>query len=268
MAKKETVHDIVFKVYGLKNADDDKKDAIRKYIKRQLKKEHSYDWEEFNSIEKDTFIYITIRQTMLERYVTDEGKRKKINQSIDNYLNETLLDSIKPLKTYNSKIDALFENHFDSTDCESVMKQKYIHLCNTINKYNPMVPKPSFEEWKRFPCRPFDYIESFQHDPTQYSDTKDYPSQAEIDHVIIRLLLKIVQEKANIEIDVPLIIETLTFLKNFETNNYDSLLNEYDPTINIPKEEQDKLIHYNRQYILYKQMLDNLDFIKKKDGTD
>ena len=130
-----------------------------------------------------------------------------------------------------------------------------------------MVPKPTFEEWKSFPRRPFDYIESFQHDPIQYSDMKDYPSQSEIDHVIIQLLLKIVQESANIKIDLPLIIETLTFLKNFETNDYDSLLNKYDPNIDIPKEEQDKLIDCNRQYILYKQKLDTLDFIKK-DGTD
>lgn len=262
MAKKETVHDIVFRVYGLINADKDKKDKIRKYINRQLKKESPCNWDEFDSIQKDTFIYITICKTMLERYVIDEGKKKKIEQSINSYLKETLLNSQKPLEAYNSTMYAIRENNFDSADCESVMKQKYNHLCKTIDKYNPMVPKPTFEEWKIFPRRPLDYIESFQHDPMQYSDTNDYPSQAEIDHVIIQLLLKIVQEKANIEIDVLLIKKTLTFLKNFQLNDYDSLQSKYDPNIKIPKDKQEQLIHYNQQYILYKEMLDNLDFIK------
>lgn len=267
MGENKSLHDKVFRIYDLERADSTKKDAIRHYLDRKIKNVSPYIWENFNSVEKDIFIYITIRPRMLGHYITDENKIKKINRSIENYLKETHLDAHKPLKTYNANINALRENHYDSTDSESELLQKYKHLCNSINNYNPMVPKPTFEEWKSFPRRPFDYIESFQHDPIQYSDTKDYPSQSEIDHVIIQLLLKIVQEKANIKIDVPLIIETLTFLKNFETNNYDSLLNEYDPNIDIPKEEQDRLIDYNRQYILYKQMLDNLDFIKK-DGTD
>lgn len=260
MSKIETVHDVVFKVYDLKFASKDIKDKIRKYINRQLETEYRKSWAELSSVEKDTFIYITIRQKMLTRYV-DASKKNKINQSIDTYLKKTFLDSDSAVRKFNSIREPIYQNYFDMSDDDSTKKEKYALLCNTIRNFNPQTPIPTYEEWINYPLRPYDYIASFENEPLHVNSEIDYPSQAEIDHVILQVILTIFKEQFQKDIDIPLIKECLTYLKNCDIDSYDTLLTDYDPNINLPKEEQEQIIQATRKYFTYKKMLDDLSFI-------
>lgn len=260
MAKKETVYDIVFSIYELGYALEKDKNKIRKYLKRHLKKEYgeNCDWNKLSAIQRDIFVYITIRQDMLSNYV-GSSKCKRINSKIDNILKESFLDSAKDVKQHNSLTEPLFKNYFDESDSDK--KEKYKILKNAIQKFNPNVPVPTFEEWLSCPLRPYDYIGTFENEPPELDNDYEYiPSQSEIDHVVLQVLIKIVKEKLDIDINTKLIEECLTFLGNSEVERYETLPDEYDPQIPLSKEKQEKIIKLYRQYYTYKKMLDNLSF--------
>lgn len=268
MAKKETIHDKAFEVYKLKTAYDSQKDKIRKYLKRTLEKEYGkgVSWSELSTIQQDTLIYVTIRQTMLEKYV-DSSKHKAINENIDKHIKGRFLESDKELKKHNSTVQSIFENYFNSNDSDDEKEIKYNMLCTTISNNNPHVPVPSFDEWIKHPLRPYDYIASFNAN-TDIADTKKYPTQSDIDHVVLQVLLKRINSISDIKelkqtiINIDLIEECLTYIKNFDIEPHDPVLTEYDPTLNIPREKQELIITDNRRYFTYKKMLEDLAFLK------
>lgn len=89
-----------------------------------------------------------------------------------------------------------------------------------------------------------------------------YPSQTDIDHVIIQILMKEYTAQTKRAIDVPKIYECLNYIMNYEIDNYDIVQDEYDPKIEIPKEEQEKYVQANRKYFTYKRMLEDLTFVR------
>ena len=277
MTKKETVYAYVFKLYELEYKPKGDKEKIRSFIKRQLDK-HVEIWYEYTELEKVEFAYIKIRDKMLKNYV-DVSKHKRIINKLDTFLNETYMIAAPELKAHNSIIGAIFENHINALDTDSEKKENYDQLCNAIKKYNPDIPVPTYDEWNETRdrillnppphcLRAYDYISSYQDEQLELNDKTIYPTQSEIDHVIIQILLKNYQEQNNVTVDVPLIKECLTFIKNFDfhADGNDELLTEYDPELAISKEDQDEIIKKNLRYFNYKKLLENLAFIKYHDG--
>ena len=159
MAKKETVYDVVFALYDLTYSTESKKNKMRKYINRHLEKENGQwcKWDKLTLIQKDTFIYVTLRQGMFDKYV-DSSKRAKISAVIDSYIKKAFLDSSKNVQKHNSLIAPIFEDYSCSSDTDSMKEEKYNLLRTVIQNFNPHVPIPSFEEWKKHPLSPYDYI--------------------------------------------------------------------------------------------------------------
>lgn len=276
MAKKETVHDVVFKLYELKHAPENDKHEIRR-INRNALDGDIKKWDKLSKLDKIELIFFRIRSDVLE-YV-DASKRKRIENKLVNELEKTYMIAAPELKAHNSVISAIFENHINALDTDSEKKENYDQLCNAIKKYNPDIPVPTYDEWNdtrdRILLNPpphclraYDYISSYQDEQLELNDKTIYPTQSEIDHVIIQILLKNYQEQNNVTVDVPLIKECLTFIKNFDfhADGNDELLTEYDPELAISKEDQDEIIKKNLQYFSYKKLLENLAFIKYHDG--
>ncbi|WP_026524151.1 hypothetical protein [Butyrivibrio sp. MB2005] len=266
MSKIETVYDVVFEIYGLKQASKPTKEKIRSLVKRHLEKNYAgKTWNELSKIEKDAFVYITIRQKILDKYV-DASKHNKINKRIDDYLKNqfSILESDLALRKHNSIIGAIYEQYYNPDDTESVKREKYQLLCHAIHNKNAKAPTPSFDDWCNNPLRPYDYIRTYEESDFYEEDDTIEATQAEIDHVILQTLLKEYSSNSNSFIDTDKIKECLTFLKNVPFDVSDNeLLDKYDPTINLPPEEQERIIQANRRYFAYLKMLKDLDFIKK-----
>ena len=257
MAKKETVYDRVFDLYGLKSAPTATKAKIRKFIRRRLIKAYqTTDWAKLSDREKDYFLYVAIREDMLDNYV-DDSKHKKIITTIDNYLEQTLLYSQMDVQLHNDSVAHIFEKRFS----ESTKEEDYQWLCKTIHAFNERIPCPSFEEWEKRPLRPYDYIASYENEPPEIKQEYE-PQQSRIDHIILQVLLKVIKEHIGIEVDTELIEECLTYLDNHEIDQYASRLEKPDPSLTIPIEEQDKLIRGDLLYTTYKKMLETLSFTK------
>lgn len=264
MAKTETVHDVVFEIYSLKTASTPKKEKVRKFIKRQLNKIYpDKTWNDLSKIEQDTFIFINIRQKMLDTYV-DGSVRQKVCTRIDKYMQDQFktLYADKEIKKHNDIINAIYENYYDVNDSESAKREKYHLLCTTIKKRNAKVPLPSYEDWCLLPLRPYDYIKTFEETPLSDDEYTWPATESQIDHVLLHTLLKGYTELTQNTIDINRIKECLTHLNSVPFDVDDNeLLDKYDPNINLSREEQEKIIQANRKYYTYKKMLDDLDFI-------
>ncbi len=63
-------------------------------------------------------------------------------------------------------------------------------------------------------------------------------------------------------IDTDLIDEAITYVKNYQIEEDEQLLVEYDSSLNISKEEQEEIIKADQKYMYYKKKLEAFDFLK------
>ncbi len=278
MPKKRTIYDDVFEIYELQKKDIKFKKRIRSAVTRKYHKEFKVrytpeDWESRKESDKEVFLYSTIRDCMMKKI--DKSKRERISKKIDEYLKATFAEYDKALEKHNTKREKLYDDiSFNPNATEEENQQKYNNLISILNQYNPKMTAPKFEDWKRqpSPIRPIDYIKSSQFD-YEYRDDEEHidiiPTDNEVNNIAIQCILKIIEEDFRKKVNIQSIRETLKVTKQFEMtldDDTEMLLKEYNPVLGIDKQEQENIIHANREYIKCKEMLSNLDFIEDLDG--
>lgn len=283
MAKKETMYDIIFDIYELKDDSIQKKEKYRKLIKRRFEKLfHWKNWEELSQTEKNTFVYIDLKEDMFHHYVTENTKQKRIAKKIDEKLREILCPEY--LMEHNRKNANMFRtDYYKPEDSDTPKRKAYAEFCRDLSAINSRVPIPGFDEWiqqneraraseQGRGLRIYDYVMDFYYNPgSQNAESKNKVSQTEVDHVVVEILKKKIEEELGIEINIPKIQECLSFIKNNEFEEFEEMPTEYDSSPetekNISKEEQQKYIEDSNRYFMYLEMLRNLEFVEKKETT-
>lgn len=261
MAKRKELYEKAFKIYELNNKTDNQEHTIRNYIKKKLKKVYNKEWDKLTQLEQERFLYVIIRQDMLDRYVP-EGNHKKINKKIDKYLSDSLLIEKKLIEEFNQTNDDIRTNYDLSNQTDEAKKERYNHFCNSLNKKSPNTTPPSFNEWCKNPISAYSYLNSM-YSEERTSQSSYNVSESEVDHVIIKTLVKALRDKQNIDIDVDLIKECLQYKNDFCTfDPFDPIQTEVDPNINMPKDKQETIINENLEYFRHMRILEALDFIK------
>ncbi len=277
MAKARTIYDDVFEIYELQKRDITFKKKIRSAVARMYQKEFNVkytpeDWKSREESDKVVFLYSTIRDYMMEQI--DNSKKRIIGKRIDKYLKKTLGMSDKALKEYNAKREKLHDNmSFNPNITEEENQQNYNDLINILHQFNPQMPTPNYEDWKKCPSpiRPIDYIRRSQFDYNDIDDeefTEIIPTNDEVNSIVIQCILKIIEEDFRKKIDIYSIREAIKVTKQFKDtldDNAAKLLRKYNSALGISKQEQNAIIHANREYAKYNKMLLKLDFIEDLD---
>ena len=272
MGKTLKINKDIFEVYEIREKNDNKKHVMREHIRKKFettymdkKWEDIEDvWSELSEFERNRFIYIIIRAEMLENHV-DPSKRSRISSKLDRFINENMLKTENAVHEYNENLSEVFKIYYCDTDSRQEMERKYQMFCSVLKAYNASIPIPSYEEWiernKIKAIRVFDYCQSYFDEKNQESfyEEKIAVSQAEIDNVTLRTLMKALK----IKIDTQAIEEAISYIKNYPVEEFDKLLVEYDEDLPISKERQEEKIKANLKYMYYKERLEKLDFVKK-----
>lgn len=265
MAKKETVYDVAFEVYELTKADVNTKHTIRKYIRENLKKTfQGKEWTELSELEKDRFIFIIIRDKMINNYM-DKAKRYRLNRKIDKILNERLIRADIEIEKYNDMMSKIYDVYYKESDTDIEKMEAYKQFCNDLSDVNKFISIPTYDEWVIGAKRIYDYVMDFTSQTHMESNSEYRPAtQSQIDHVIIKMILKIISDKLNMCVNISKIDECLSFLNNFQVEDFEELLHEYNPKLNLTKDEQNSIIEENKKYMIYKKMLEDLDFLSEQ----
>ena len=295
MRKKEEYR-VIFNTYELNN-ETNKKHKLRKYIRENLKREFpEKEWSELSTLEKDRFVYITIRENMTKDM--DESKRNRIIRKIDGMLNKTLFHADTELEKHNAKVSKAFEIYYNDFDTDDEKKKAYEWFCRDLKAYNEAIPIPNFDEWveenklalkKSNPShskRIFDYYMDFENEQYKKFHSEYRPAtQSQIDSVILKIILKklntihnvilktilyntkidVDKDKLNalnINLDEDKIYECISFLNNYEPEPFDEHLREHNSELDLTEDEQNAIIENGRKYMVYKKMFEDLNFLK------
>jgi len=267
MASRKNIFKEIFEVYELGNETDNKLHNVRYYIRKKFEATYlDKEWLELTEYEKNRFIYITIRTDMFERYI-DVSKHNRLNIKLDRFIDKNFLDTDVVIHEYNDNLSEVFSVFYCQNDTADKMKGNYEKFCSVLSEYNAKVLAPTYDEWLELnqiaPMRVYDYCKSYYADNEAMGGSKKYiASQAEVDHVTLQTLLKLMEKKFDIKVDIDLIDESITYIKNYQIEEDEQLLVEYDSSLNISKEEQEEIIKADQKYMYYKKKLEAFDFLK------
>lgn len=267
MAKRKPIFKDILEVYELTNESDNNLHGVRRYIREKFKETYlDKEWEELSEYEKNRFIYIIIRADMFYNYI-DASKHNRLNIKLDKFIDKNMLKVDSAIHEYNDNLSEVFNIFYCKNDVDDVMKQKYEKFCSVLDKYNSKVPAPTFDEWIELnritPIRVYDYCQSYYAENKITDCSEQFrASQAEIDHVTLQTLLKVLEKKHEIRIDTDLIEEAITYIKNYQIEDDEQLLVEYDSSLKLSREEQEEIIRADQKYMYYKRKLDKFDFVK------
>ena len=80
----------IFKIYEINPNQTNKAQKVRAYLRRQLKKNFpNKSLSDLTKVERDTFIYMIIKEDMMSRYINGQH-RSRINNRINEYLRANL----------------------------------------------------------------------------------------------------------------------------------------------------------------------------------
>lgn len=292
MKKQETIYDYVFEIYGLKKHTKALKEKYRKTIRKRFEKFYpGRTWKGLSPAEKVLFACHDIRKEMFQRYFKEATQTEKdtANENIDKKIEEVLRGDSYLLVKHNRNMDNMFEKvYYNPEDSNYAKKKKYEEFCSDLSDINSRISAPGYEEWVNWnkdaangktPPRLYDYVMSFYNDMERV-DMEYTVQQSDVDHVVIEILKKVIEDKLEIkiEIDIPKIKECLFYLHNpnpYYVKESERLPSEFDSFLkgeadssseskkDISREEQERLRNDNR-YLLYLKMLENLDFYSEE----
>ncbi|MBQ8490259.1 MAG: hypothetical protein IJ535_10815 [Pseudobutyrivibrio sp.] len=235
------------------------------FIRRQLDKYHKgKKLSELTDFEREIFIYITIRDKMLEKYVNSK-KRPKVRNKINAYLSAHLTNYKKEIDNKQTLNDRLFKQYFfaDSTDEE--LKEQYLLFKSAITDFNPSVVPPTFEEWKNVHYIPYFYIMDFENNKMNNIPSDDYETHittSMLDHYILYALVKQFESITEKRLNIALIKEAYEYVSNFPSDFYDMPSKDYKQKFNISDDDYNSMI---LDYVLlekYQTILRNYDFFE------
>lgn len=274
----------IFSVYEIKWGYNDKKkrDTAKTYLKRTLEKYYpGRKWDELSEPEKELFIYVHIEEYMIKKCVPAH-KEERIREKIKAHVSDVWLKAANDIYREKSQRSRYFYDKpaFDAiADDKKKAKEKekaYKQFTEAMQKVSPDTPVPSLEEWaadnEEAPKNINDYElrhilshEAIEPEPIK---TESKASQADIDHVLLMTIVKILREQKIADIYVEKIERCLTFINTFHECPIHPLMLQYDPdletgrggNLKMTKEEQEECIKRCRDYLCYMGMLDNLSF--------
>ncbi len=274
----------IFSVYEIKWGynDQKKRDATEKYLKRALEKSFpGRKWGGLSEAEKELFIYIHIKKYMIEKCVL-AGKQERISEKIKAHVSDVWLNAANAIyieKTLRSRYfydKPAFDAMADDNEKAKAKEKAYKQFKEAMRAFSPDTPVPSLEEWaadnERTPKNIKDYElrhilshEAVEPEPVK---TESKASQADIDHVLLMTIVKILREQKIADIDVGKIEKCLTFINAFHECPIHPLMLRYDAdletgkggNLKMTKEEQEEYIKRCQDYLYYMGMLDNLSF--------
>ena len=233
-------------------------------------KENGEEWELEIEKDFDEDLGITFESSLMDDY------RSCANKCIFCFI-----DQLPPgmretmyFKDDDSRLSFLQGNYITMTNItEEENQQNYNDLINILHQFNPQMPTPNYEDWKKCPSpiRPIDYIRRSQFDYNDIDDeefTEIIPTNDEVNSIVIQCILKIIEEDFRKKIDIYSIREAIKVTKQFKDtldDNAAKLLRKYNSALGISKQEQNAIIHANREYAKYNKMLLKLDFIEDLD---
>lgn len=269
------IYTTIYKLYEISNeqgrynqrGENTHKSTIRQMVNRYLKKEYpGKTWNELSPLEQMRFTHIVMKQPLFSYHVQDPAKQKKIEKKIQKEISATFLETDIELKKQNEKNLKIMKQYYVESDTEQEKRESYKQFREDYENIIKVGTPPTYEEWTKTPLRLYDYIESqrMEDDLELIHEEKPVP-QEKINDTIIKTILKIFKVEFKIEIDMQRITDCLTFLHNYERGDeFGTQIIDYDPTLPLSKEEQQKIFNMNREYQRYTMMLDNLDFYKKE----
>lgn len=274
----------IFSVYEIKWGynDQQKRDTAQKYLKRILIESYpDRKWDDLSELEKELFIYIQIAGYMFKKCVPAH-KKKRIREKIKAHVSGVWLNAANDIyreKSLRSRYfydKPAFDAMADDNKKAKAKKDAYKQFTEAMREFSPDTPVPSLEEWaadnEEAPKNINDY--ELRHilsheavEPTPVK-TESKASQADIDHVLLMTIVKILREQKIAYIDVEKIERCLTFINTFHECPIHPLMLQYDPdletgrggNLKMTKEEQEECIKRCQDYLRYMGMLDNLSF--------
>ena len=256
----------LFHYYSISRNNDTKNRRIRKVIRTRFAKEHSgKEWEDLTELEKQRFKLITMKDYLLQFSNYPETVSKKIDDELEN----TLFKANEAIVEHNNYIHILRKQFFEPSASEDEQRKAYELFCEMLHQYFPKEVPQTFEEWKNNPLTLYDIMmDSSNPSNPIYEPNDDYEpqyiSQAQVDHVVLECVLKLLKDEFKYTIDVESIKHCLNMTLDIDSLNSDSMQTEIDPSSENTIEEQQKIIDTNQDIMKSIQKLDEHDFIIKE----
>ena len=221
MNRSKSVFIEIFKFYEINHHDEEEKQTMRKFIRYNLRKEFPvFDWSDTDNwyklpvTERVGFMCDnkTIRAYFLKRSrLTESSLKKKIKEEKEKHH----IEERARIKQHNDRIE--FKKSLDAV----------------------MRDANSPDRDKRFA--------SYGKSLVDFYNVENAALEAEIDHIVLRALIKFLENEYSIVVDLQAIEEYLRFKREW-MNNKNTVLKENDENIRLAEALK---------------KLENLDFVKK-----
>lgn len=247
----------IWRIYELARETRDEKKRISKIIKRRWEKylkeigKENQNWQDLNESEQTHFICYYIREEMV-RECPDERTLKKIERNINEYVSNTLLEAGKITEAWNQSIDCIHTQYCKADDLEHKKRAAYEKLRRDMQAYDKSIPIPTYEHYCKNPLTIYDYAQSY------------YRSHIDTTPVVIRIILKVLEEALGLQIDHYLIEECLSILSDgsmdgLDINVFDTFPEEYSEELNMGKEDFERVQKQYAKYQKYRKMYQDLN---------
>lgn len=160
-----------------------KRARIQKTLKNMYaRKFGEREWESLKPLEKEYFIYVYIQETMLKNMNSAQASR--IKKKIEDTIGDTFF-SYDIITRRNEALDKIYkDDYIQPQDSDKKKASQYKVFKNDLKKLNSFITPPTFQEWKKNPLRPYDYIQTFLHE-----GEGEYPKYLSTDDEVLRIIV-------------------------------------------------------------------------------
>lgn len=149
---------------------------------------------------------------------------------------------------------------------ESKIKEQYVSESEVIKQYNADLEKLYTKDengYSRFGDLQDEILEIYK----SGDDSNNFATDIRLSTIDTKIdvILKIIQEKLSVHIDIKAIEDCCKYLIKNDLNNDDIIQLEIDEQSSVPVEVQQKIIESNQKYFAYRIQKENLEFYKDKE---
>lgn len=256
MRNTKSVYIEIFDFYYTRFHSTQEKASARKYIREHLIKEFpDYDWSDTSNwyklppVDRNRFKLVTVRDYFTAR---SQLTPKQISRKVDEEIKAQLLEAGLEIQKHNERAAILKKEFYDEDASVEENRRLYEEFCSLLPEFTVNVKAPSWEEWPTRAHRLYDYQQSeLWEDIGMSTDNEDDDavsvSEAEIDHIALRALIKYMGDKFGFTMDYDDIAFCLAQRKSSD-------IDESSP-VNDTLE--------NREYYAARDRLRDLEFVRE-----
>ncbi len=257
----KSVYIEIFDLYNFHYETEKKKTAARKYIRTHLREcfpKYNWsdvkNWYKLSELDRYKFKFEVVRKYFMDR--TEESRKKKTETDIAEESKEHHYEERKYISGQQEYLSILHKDFYDANASEEDKRRAYDDFCYYLIKYVPNVSAPTYEEWPDSPHRLYDYQQSAMDDALKQAANDNYGkpepvTEAETDHYALLAIIKYLEEKNSIKVDIDGIRQCLIIKRSVASKNAEEM-SESDNSIN---------------YLVATKKLENLDFITRVEKT-